>query len=107
MDPTLDVFSLILDNAGAISPQRDAVDARIVAQVTNRTGGIIDSQSEVGGWPSYNFGTALTDSDHDGMPDSWESVQGLDPFDASDRNDLAPSGYTWIEEYINSLIPMP
>ncbi|NOR19666.1 MAG: hypothetical protein GQ538_06215 [Xanthomonadales bacterium] len=107
MDPTLDVFNLVLNNAGAITPVRDAVDTRVVTQVTNRTGSIIDSQAEVGGWPVYNPGTALTDSDHDGMPDSWETLQGLDPFDTSDRNNQAPSGYTWIEEYINGLIPMP
>jgi hypothetical protein len=107
MDPTLDVFDLVLNNAGAIVPIRDAVDARVVAQVISRTGGVIDSQSEVGGWPSYNSGSAPTDSDHDGMPDSWESLHGLDPFNANDRNELAPSGYTWVEEYVNGLIPMP
>ena len=31
---------------------RDAVDIRIVGEVTSRTGHIIDSQSEVGGWPT-------------------------------------------------------
>jgi hypothetical protein len=107
MDLTLDVFNLVLNNAGAITPVRDAVDTRVVTQVTNRTGSIIDSQAEVGGWPVYNPGTALIDNDHDGMPDSWETLQGLDPFDPSDRNIQAPSGYTWIEEYINGLIPMP
>ena len=38
------------------------------------------------------------------MPDDWESIQGLNPFDASDRNNLAPSGYTWIEAYIIRLV---
>ncbi len=107
MDPTLDVFALVLNNAGAIAPVRDDVDARVVAQVSTRSGGVIDSQADVGGWPVYDSGIALTDSDHDGMPDSWEDSRGLNPFDSGDRNNLAPSGYTWVEEYINGLIPMP
>ena len=107
MDNTLDVFNLILTNAGAITPVRDAVDTRVINQVLNRTGGIIDSQAEVGGWPSFDQGVPLPDSDQDGMPDSWEYGQGLNPFDSSDNNGIAPSGYTWVEEYINGLIPPP
>ncbi len=40
----------VLQSAGA-SWARDSVDMRIVADVKNHTGRIIDSQSEVGGWP--------------------------------------------------------
>jgi hypothetical protein len=39
-----------LASAGASAP-RDAADARVVAGVSTRTGRIIDSQDEVGGWP--------------------------------------------------------
>ena len=39
----------VLDNAGAFP--RDAVDARVVQDVIDEDTGIIDSQSEVGGWP--------------------------------------------------------
>ena len=107
MDPAEAVFARVLGNVGAIAPLRDGVDARIVSQVSNRSGSIIDSQTEVGGWPSYDPGTPLQDSDHDGMPDNWEVEQGLDPLDASDGNGIAISGYTQVEEYINSLIPLP
>jgi pectate lyase len=41
----------VLAGAGATLPKRDAVDARIVADVTNNTGAIIDSPNDVGGWP--------------------------------------------------------
>jgi len=41
------------------------------------------------------------------MPDDWENSNGLDLGDSSDGNDTAPSGYTWVEEYINGLIPRP
>jgi len=40
----------VLAGAGATLPRRDAVDARIVREVETRTGRIIDSQKDVGGW---------------------------------------------------------
>lgn len=101
-----EAYGLVMASAGAIVPSRDAVDQRLVQAVTDTTGSIIDSQDEVGGWPTLAGGTAPTDTDHDGMPDSWETDHGLDPSDPSDGSDEAPSGYTWVEEYINGLIPM-
>jgi len=47
----------VLENAGATLPKRDAVDARIVADVDAGTGTIIDDPAEVGGWPDL---TAMT-----------------------------------------------
>lgn len=41
----------VLANAGATLPRRDVVDARIVDDVRNGTGGLIDDPAEVGGWP--------------------------------------------------------
>ena len=43
----------VLAEAGATLPARDAVDRRIVADVRNGTGRIIDSVQEAGGWPSF------------------------------------------------------
>ncbi|MDR3267115.1 MAG: hypothetical protein LBT24_06060 [Tannerella sp.] len=40
----------------------------------------------------------------DGIPDKWETVNGLNPNDASDANKTDNQGYTYIEKYINSLI---
>ena len=107
LDDALDVPALVLGNAGVITQGRDDVDLRIIDQVETRTGVIIDSQDDVGGWPTLAAGTALADNDHDGMPNSFEVANSLDPTDPADGNDLAPSGYTWVEEYINGLIPMP
>ncbi|MCH6236486.1 LamG-like jellyroll fold domain-containing protein [Cognataquiflexum rubidum] len=106
-------FDFVLDFVGA-SLSRDAVDTRIVQETRNgnfthkgsRTGllGIIDSQSNVGGWPSLKTLPAPTDTDGDGMPDAWESAQGLNPSTADDKGfDLSPY-YTNIEIYINSLV---
>ena len=76
----------VLAEAGATLPQRDAVDRRVVADVRNRTGAIINSPQEVGGYPQLTNGLAPVDSDHDGMPDAWERMQGLNPNDASDAS---------------------
>ena len=100
-----DAYDLVLQHAGANVPYRDAVDTRLVDNVTNGTGSIIDSPSDVGGWPSLPSTGPPADGDHDGMPDAWETSQGLNPGDPSDRNGLTPSGYTNLEVYLNSLVP--
>ena len=103
--PVEQIFDLILANAGAISPTRDAVDVRIVKSVRDGIGRVIDSQDEVGGWPELAHGTPPVDTDHDGMPDAWEKSRGLDPNDARDGGlDRDGDGYTNIEEYLNGLI---
>jgi hypothetical protein len=106
--PSSEVLDWVLDNVGAYPDRRDAVDIRIINDVKNGTGDFIDSQNEVGGWPTLDPGTPLQDSDHDGMPDTWETAHGLNPNNSSDGNqDRDSDGYTNVEEYINSLIPMP
>ena len=65
--------------------------------------GIIDSQKSVGGWPSLRTYEVRADTDGDGMPDAWERKRGLKPSDPDDRNTVAPSGYTMLEEYLNGI----
>ena len=104
MDDVLTAYKKVLANAGATLPERDAVDVRIVNDVVNGTGSIIDDDDEVGGWPQLAPGTPPTDTDHDGMPDDWELARGLDPSDAGDGViDRDGDGYTNVEEYINGL----
>ncbi len=99
-----EAMEIVLARAGATAPQRDAVDQRVVADVKNGTGSIIDSPDEVGGYPKLTGGIPPADSDHDGMPDQWERQLGLDPQDGSDGNgDLDADGYTNIEEYLHFL----
>jgi len=58
----------------------------------------------VGGWPEYRAGTALKDSDDDGMPDDWEIKNHLNPNDPSDASiDRNGDGYTNIEDYLNGI----
>jgi hypothetical protein len=126
-----EAYPLVLAGAGAIYPQRDVVDKRIVEEV--RTGtvhytgtkgptsnppgtddpGIIDTQDDVkdavdspnAPWPAYRSAPAPADSDHDGMPDAWEQAHGLNPHDAADGNaDPGTIGYTNLERYLGSLV---
>lgn len=102
---TTDAFqakTAVLAKAGATLPSRDTVDTRIVNHVTNGTGGIIDKPSDVGGWLSVASGTPTKDTDHDGMPDSWELAWGLNPTNGEDGSqDVDGDGYTNLEEYLN------
>lgn len=119
-----EAYDSVLRRAGATLPVRDAVDERIVMEA--RTGvatfegaayrqkhtlpdaslksGIIDSQTDVGGWPELHSLPAPADSDHDGMPDEWERQHGLHPDDPSDGPATAVgSSYTNLEIYLNAL----
>jgi hypothetical protein len=127
-----EAYKYVLENVGATLPKRDAVDQRIVEEV--RTGkifykeggqthvgdkyikrrlpedsykhGIITHVSQIGGYPEYK-GTPYKDSDSDGIPDEWETKQGLNPKNAGDASlDRDKDGYTNIEEYINSVVPL-
>jgi pectate lyase len=96
-------YQKVLEHGGASLPARDAVDKRIVNDVKHRTGKIIKSQEEVGGWPELKSIPAPKDSDKDGMPDDWERKNGLDPLNADDRNVFTKDGYTMLEKYLNKL----
>ncbi len=97
----------VTEQAGATRPFRDSVDTRIINDVLNGTGGIIDDETEVGGWPFLSSSPPPTDSDYDGMPDSWENERGLNPNYYDDcMGDDDNDGYTNIEEYLNELAEM-
>jgi len=120
---------------GTWSSRRDAVDKRIIEEVKRRGGKIIDASSindckgvcrgapyvltradytdlgindslDADLWPIISSGTGCTDTDHDGMPDEYENLNGFDSSDPSDGNEDADGdGYTNIEEYLNGTDP--
>ncbi len=100
-----EAYEAVLATVGASLPVRDSVDRRIINEVRERKGSIIDSQKQVGGWPELKSTAAPLDSDHDGIPDAWEKQHGLNPNDPSDGAKLAAdgSGYTNLEVYLNEL----
>ncbi len=102
----MNAYVAVLAAVGASLPRRDSVDAQIINEVRNGKGSIIDSQTQVGGWPELKSATPPLDSDGDGMPDSWERRHGLNPRDASDGSaDKDKDGYPNLEEYLNNTDP--
>jgi lysophospholipase L1-like esterase/pectate lyase len=98
-----EAYDAVLARAG-VSLKRDAVDVRVIENVRNKRGKVIDSQDDVGGWPLLESLPAPVDTDQDGMPDAWENGHRLNPRNADDRNeDRDRDGYTNLEEYLNGL----
>ena len=110
-----DAYQSVLLYAGA-SNLRDKIDKRIVKETqegtftytgsNGGTNGLIDTQADVEGWSEYaSTTTAQQDSDKDGIPDEWETANGLNPNDSSDGNKYNLSKeYTNLEVYLNSLV---
>ncbi|HUO10818.1 MAG TPA: hypothetical protein VM008_21125 [Phycisphaerae bacterium] len=97
-------YEHVITRAGC-SIQRDPVDQRLIADVLTlgKTGHISHNESEAGGLAEIPAAQPPLDSDHDGIPDAWESSHHLNPHDHSDAASLDPSGYSLIELYANSL----
>lgn len=109
-DKPKQAYEKVLLYAGAVYPRRDALDARIIAQVNNDTGRFANLDEQVGGLP---FTEEIHrpddfDKDTDGIADEWELAHGLDPTNSKDSAYYAQdgSGYTNIENYLNSLVDM-
>jgi hypothetical protein len=95
-----------LDCDGSWIAACESVDGRLINAYNSGTGSHISHEAQVGGFPSISAGTPCADSDHDGMPDEWESANGLDRNDVADRNgDLDGDGYTNLEEFLNGGSP--
>ncbi len=116
-----EAYEKVLAYAGA-SLHRDNVDERYMNETrtgtatykgsVTKTAGRIDLVSDVEGYTEANFGTGARpagyDSDNDGIPDSWEIANGLDPNNASDAAlftlDAEKKWYSNLEVYLNSIV---
>lgn len=99
-----DTYEAVLTKAGC-SLHRDAVDERIVNEVRNGGGRLIDKPADVGGWPELSGETEIVDTDKDGIPDEWETRYGLDPNNGKDASKVTlVTGYSNIEVYLNDLV---
>jgi hypothetical protein len=88
------------DNAGLIDLQTDVHDYTNDITKTNYSANYP--------WPPYYTYNVPVDTDHDGLPDWWERIKGLNTNspagDFSDANaDLANDGYTELDRYLNWL----
>lgn len=95
-----------LDCNGNWVANRDAADTRVMSQYASGTGNYprptLYEEAAAFGWPTMAPGTACTDADHDGMADTWETANGLNPASAADGNTAAAngSGYTNLDMYL-------
>ncbi len=114
-------YEQVLAYAGA-SLHRDAIDELMVSDTRNGEGtytgsglakGLINSQDDLkpagtpadwSAWPELKQGVVPVDTDQDGMPDEWETANGLNPNDKADGKKIADNGYSNVENYINSLV---
>lgn len=115
-------YKQVLSDVGCSQPQIDDHDVRVIRETIDGTytytgtgpyggsPGLPNSQTDVGGWEDYGTATRPMgwDSDHDGLPDWWETIKGLNPNSPagnfSDSNgDPDGDEYTNLEDYLNWL----
>jgi hypothetical protein len=107
-DADQQLLTAILQQSGATYPRRDAIDARIVAEVEKGLGRFINTEHEVGGYISP-FGVieeqraAEFDTNNNGIADAWEHEKGIWG-DEDAFKTVTDSGYTWLELYINGIV---
>jgi hypothetical protein len=106
ISPTADAVKVIMDEAGS-SLKRDAVDKRIIGYFKSlgKKGQVFKTEADAGGQPEVKQETSkLKDTDADGIPDKWETKNNLNVNDSADAAGTTQSGYTNLENYINSLV---
>lgn len=102
----------------------DSYDTQVISDVINGTGSDHSTVAAAGGYPTIPSNSPYTDADSDGMEDAWETLNGLNPESATDRNnrpasmvfdygsynitvdqsaitDYATEGYTALEFYMH------
>ena len=107
--PGKDLIEKNIPTVGASLPYRDPSDCYMIDELMSygKSGALISNEENLAigapdTWPWYS-GEKRADSDGDGMPDAWETANGLDANDASDAVKKAANGYLNIENYINSI----
>ncbi len=110
IDEAAAAYAEVVAGAGC-SLHRDAVDRRLIGELTSlgargKTLPHTDPRGEAlaGGLGAVRGGPAATDTDRDGIPDTWEAVHRLDARDPADAAKLLASGYTQLEEYLHQLV---
>lgn len=97
--PASQVPAYVLATVGMNAKNRDATDQRLIDQVKNKTGKMLDDPK----FRPMPTPVKHVDTDKDGMPDFFEDANGLNKNVDDSAGDKDGDGYTNIEEYINSL----
>jgi hypothetical protein len=112
-----DALKNVLSDVGCTQPVFDDHDIRVIKETLNGTytysgsvsglPGLPDTDQDVGSWENYPeiYRDANWDSDHDGLPNWWENLHGLNPNSAADdfsdsNADDDHDGYTNLEDYL-------
>ena len=103
-----DAHKWILDSVGACLPSRDEVDKYMITELKTlgTKGALINGEADLALTNSVGnifSSPKQTDTDIDGMPDSWEDANGLNKNSPADALILHESGYLNIERYINGI----
>lgn len=98
----------VIASAGASLPARVAPDDFVIGQLLSygTEGALITHENNNGIYQNVGIvsgGSKPADSDNDGIPDAWETANGLNPADKTDAVVVAENGYLHIENYINSI----
>jgi hypothetical protein len=84
---------------GTWASARDSQDARIIAQYqAHGVGTMFNGQFSA---PVITQGAPCVESLHDGIPDQWKQSKKLSTSDSNLYKKTAPTGYTWLETYLN------
>lgn len=111
-------YKNVLSDVGANQPFSDLHDRRMIEETSKGSfsykgsksgiGGMIDTEADQGGWPNFasESRAASWDTDHDGLPNWWESALGLNENsqagDFSDSNaDSDKDGFTQLDHYLD------
>lgn len=103
-------YEQIVDYVGNWWWARDAIDSRVISNVTNFTGVPIAASAPIASELSALLATPMTthaadyDTDNDGMADAWETLHGGDLLWYEDFDD---DGYINLVEFINELGEFP
>lgn len=103
-----DALNHVSKHVGA-SLVRDAVDELLISQLLSygTSGSIINTEDDngiSGNVGTVANGTPLADTDKDGMPDSWETANGMNPNSADNNGDIDGDGFTNLEEYLDWIV---
>ena len=104
--PTDQLRTVLLGTAGAWP--RDPMDTRLMGSVASNTIATAPRNTNPAGdalLPAYSGAApaAPADADNDGMPDSWESANGLNPNVANTNAYTLSTSYPDIEVYLQAL----
>lgn len=109
MTTAQEALAWIIDSVGPCLPVRDEVDQYLIDELVSygtkgTANGIISEKTlPHKGTGTLRGGYKPPDTDQDGIPDAWETANGLNPNDPSDAAAIAANGYSNIENYSFSI----